>query len=91
MNTNQDGTSPPIEPDEDRYIEEKRAVDREVESSQVTEIDVPQDGNSPAKRPNRTLEEILTEHFEQVPEEEWDRLPDDLIDRLDFYTSGADV
>ena len=91
MNTNQDGTSPPIEPGEDRRIEEQRVVEREVESSQATEIDVPQDGNSPAKRPNRTLEEILTEHFEQVPEEEWDRLPDDLIDRLDFYTSGADV
>ncbi len=39
----------------------------------------------------RTLEEILIERGRQVPQEEWDRLPADLIDRLDFYTSGADV
>lgn len=91
MNTNQDGTSPPIEPGEDRCIEEKRVVDRKFESFPVNGVDVPQDGNPPDKRPDRTLEEILTEHFEQVPEEDWDQLPDDLIDRLDFYTSDADV
>lgn len=91
MNANQDGISLPIEPDEDRRIKEKRAVDRNVESSQVNGVDVPQDGNPPAKRPSRTLEEILIERGRKVPQEEWDRLPDDLIDRLDFYTSGTDV
>ena len=91
MNTNQDGASLPIEPGEGRRIEEKRVVERDAESSQATEIDVSQDGNPPAKRPNRTLEEILIEFGRKVPQEEWDRLPDDLIDRLDFYTSGADV
>ena len=67
MNTNQDGTSPPIEPGEDRRIEEQRVIEREVESSQATEIDLPQDGNPPAKRPNRTLEEILIEFGRKVP------------------------
>ena len=43
------------------------------------------------KRKGRTLEEILEHHFGDVPQEEWDKLPDDLIDRLDYYTSGADV
>ena len=38
----------------------------------------------------RPIEEILKEHARQVPPEEWAKLPDDLIDRLDYYTAGAD-
>lgn len=38
----------------------------------------------------RSLEEILAEHGSDIPKEEWDRLPDDLIENLDHYTAGAD-
>ena len=44
-----------------------------------------------AERKGRTLEEIIVERGNSVPKEEWERVPVDLIDRLDFYTSGADV
>lgn len=40
--------------------------------------------------PKRSLEEILAEHASDIPDEEWDRLPDDLIENLDHYTAGAD-
>ena len=43
------------------------------------------------KRKRQTLEEKIVERGKQVPQEEWDLVPHDLIDRLDFYTSGADV
>ena len=82
MNTNQDGSSLPTEPGEDR---------RDFEKLQVPGVDVSQDGDSSARLPGRPLEEILIERGRKVPREEWARLPADLIDRLDFYTSGADV
>jgi hypothetical protein len=40
------------------------------------------------RRPS--LEEILLESFGDVPPGEWDNLPHDLIDRLDYYLYGAD-
>ena len=33
---------------------------------------------------------IIAGPFTDIPQEEWDRLPNDLIDSLDHYTSGAD-
>ena len=91
MNTNQDGSSLPIEPGEDRRSEAEIVDDWDFKNSQVHGIDVSQDDDSSARPPGRTLEEILIELSRKVPQEEWDRLPADLIDRLDFYTSGADV
>ena len=37
----------------------------------------------------RSLDEIVRANFKDVPLREWDRLPDDLIDRLDEYLYGA--
>ena len=91
MNTNQDGSSLPAELDEDHRSEAAIVDDRDFEKLQVPGVDVSQDGASSARRLGRTLEEILIERGRKVPQEEWDRLPADLIDRLDFYTSGADV
>ena len=39
----------------------------------------------------RSLEEILDENFKDVPQEEWDQLPHDLVDRLDYYLYGTDL
>ena len=91
MNTNQDGSSPPTEPSEDRRSEAEIVDDRDFEKLQVHGVDVSQDGASAARQPGRTLEEILIERGRKVPREEWNRLPADLIDRPDFYTSGAGV
>ncbi len=42
-------------------------------------------------RPKRTVEETIEDYAGRVPLEDWDNLPPDLIERLDYYTSGADV
>ena len=45
----------------------------------------------PASRPGeRSLEQIIEDSFNDVPQEEWDRLPHDLTDRLDYYLYGTD-
>ena len=36
-----------------------------------------------------TLEEILNRHFADVPPVDWDSLPADLIDRLDYYACAS--
>ena len=41
-------------------------------------------------RSKRTVEDILEDFAGRVPPEEWAKLPSDLIERLDFYTSGAE-
>ena len=41
-------------------------------------------------RDERTLEEIIEDSFKDVPQEEWDKLPHDLTDRLDYYIYGTD-
>ena len=38
-----------------------------------------------------SIEEKIIERGRRVPQEEWDRVPADLIDRLDYYTAGADI
>ena len=38
----------------------------------------------------RSLEDIVIENFRTVPPEEWERVPHDLVDRLDHYLYGVD-
>ena len=38
----------------------------------------------------RSLEDIIFENFRAVPQEEWERVPHDLVDRLDHYLYGVD-
>ncbi len=80
----------PFEAGENRRIAVKIVDDRGIESLKVIEMDAPQGGATSSERKGRTPEEILEERSKNVPQEEWDRLPDDLIDNLDHYTAGAD-
>ena len=91
MNTHQDGSALPTEPGEDRRSEAMLEAGRDIENSKETGVEGAEAGDLSFRQQGRTLEEILIERGRQVPQEEWDRLPADLIDRLDFYTSGADV
>ena len=84
-------TSLPFEPGDHRRIAVKIVDDRGIESLKVMGLTTALPGSLRAERGTRTLEGILHEHFKDVPDEEWDKLPDDLIERLDYYTSGADV
>ena len=85
------GTSLPFDPGEHRRIAVKIVDDRGIESLKVIALDSAPSGAASAERKGRTLEEIIVERGKRVPKEEWERVPVDLIDRLDFYTSGADV
>lgn len=91
MSTNQDGSSPPTEPGEDPRSEEMLEDGRDIENSKVNGVEGAEDGALSFSQQGRTLEEILIERGRKVSQEEWDRREADLIDRLDFYTSGADV
>ena len=77
----------PFEEGEHRRIAVKIVDDRGIESLKVDTLGA----KVSAAGTKRTLEGILEEHARNVPQEEWDKLPHDLIDRLDYYTSGADV
>jgi hypothetical protein len=46
-------------------------------------------GVAPIDRTARPIEEIIAELAAQVPQAEWDRLPDDLTDNLDHYLYGT--
>ena len=37
----------------------------------------------------QTIEDMVKDIFKDVPDEEWDRLPRDLTDRLDHYLYGG--
>ncbi len=80
----------PFEAGENRRIAVKIVDDRGIESLKVVEMDAAQGDATSSERKGRTLEEILEERSKNVPKEEWDRLPGDLIDNLDHYTAGAD-
>ncbi len=73
----------PFEAGEHGRIAVKIVDDRGIESLRVVDIE--------PSRPKRSIEEILKHQARQVPPEEWSKLPSDLIERLDYYTSGADV
>ena len=85
------GTSLPFELGEHRRIAIKIVDDRGIESLKVIGLDAAPRRAEPAEREDRTLEAIIAERGKRVPNEEWAQVPADLIDRLDFYTSGADV
>ena len=53
-------------------------------------LDASQDVRSASHPEKRSLEEIIEENFKDVPQEEWDRLPRDLTDRLDYYLYGTE-
>ena len=91
MNTNQGGSSPPTEPGEARRSEATLEAGGDIENSKENGVEGAEDGDLSFRQQSRTLEEILIERGRKVPQEEWERLPADLIDRLDFYTSSADV
>ena len=81
----------PFEPGENRRIAVKIVDDRGIESLKVIGLDAAPGKGAPTERKDRTLEETIIERGKRVPKEEWERVPADLIDRLDYYTSGADV
>ena len=85
------GTSLPFDPGEHRRIAVKIVDDRGIESLKVIALDSAPSGAVPSEQKGRTLEEIIIERGRRVSKAEWERVPADLIDRLDFYTSGADV
>ena len=41
-------------------------------------------------RDQRSLEQIIEDSFKDVPQEEWDKLPHNLTDWLDYYLYGMD-
>jgi hypothetical protein len=44
-----------------------------------------------SSRPDgRSLEQIIEDNFKDVPQGEWDKLPHDLTDRLDYYLYNTD-
>lgn len=57
---------------------------------QVVELD-PTWSNSPALNADvPSIEDVITDIFRDVPDQEWDRVPSDLSHRLDSYVSGRD-
>lgn len=47
-------------------------------------------GAESAKQPDaRPIEEVIAEIADQVPDEEWNKLPPDLSDQLDHYVYGT--
>lgn len=49
----------------------------------VRDEEPPFDAAAPA------IEDVISDIFKDVPDEEWDRLPPDLTDRLDYYLYGG--
>ena len=85
------GTSSlPFRPGLHNRIAIKIVDDRGIESLKVIDLEATTSGDKPGRPRGRTLHDILTENFRNVPSEEWDRLPDDLIDNLDHHVHGAD-
>jgi len=42
-----------------------------------------------AAKPRPPIEDVLRKTASEVPQEEWDALPSDLIDNLDHYVYGT--
>ena len=77
----------PFEAGEHGRVAVKIVDDRGIESLRVIGLDTAPSQSNP---PSQPIEDRIDELFANVPQEEWDRLPDDLIDNLDHYTAGAD-
>ena len=81
----------PFEEGEHRRIAVKIIDDRGIESLKVIKVESA-DAVPPAANPRgQRIEDQIAELFADVPQEDWDRVPHDLIDRLDHYTADADV
>ena len=81
----------PFEAGDHRRIAVKIVDDRGIESLKVVALDGEPPPPPPAATRPMSIEEKIIERGRRVPQEEWDRVPADLIDRLDYYTAGADV
>ena len=78
-------------PCECRRVTVKIMDDGEIENLEVIELDADGRVSPPSDSASRRIEDRLAELGKQVPKGEWKRVPGDLIDRLDYYTAGADV
>jgi hypothetical protein len=56
---------------------------------QVEELTIHPVGEVPYDRTARPIEDVIAELTAQVPQAEWDRLPNDLTDHLDHYLYGT--
>lgn len=81
----------PFELGENRRIAVKVIDDRGIESLKVVGLDAPSETSTelPDTAAGR-LFGAIQETFSDIPQEELDNWPDDLIENLDYYTSGAD-
>ena len=57
--------------------------------TRVDEITIQPAGEVPFDSTARPIEDVIAELAAQVPQAEWDRLPDDLTDNLDHYLYGT--
>ena len=81
----------PLGPGEGRRVAVKIMDDREIEDLKVIGLDADGRVSPPSDSASRRIEDRLAELGKQVPKEEWKKVPSDLIDRLDYYSAGADV
>ena len=81
----------PFEPGEHRRVAVKIIDDRGIESLKVIGVDPGSATPLPSESRGQRIEDRLAELGRKVPQEDWGRVPRDLIDRLDYYTAGADV
>ncbi|MYI04063.1 MAG: site-specific DNA-methyltransferase, partial [Chloroflexi bacterium] len=79
-----------FEPGEHRRVAVKIVDDRGIESLKVVGLDVVRGETSVSNEKGRSLEEIIDDHFGDVPQSVWDDLPDDFIENMDHYVYDAD-
>ena len=59
--------------------------------SSVTGLDIVSDEEEESFDPDAPcIEDVIREIAGDVPDEEWEKLPHDLTDRLDYYLYGAE-
>lgn len=56
----------------------------------VDSLDLVRPGEVPYDENARPIEDIIEELGREIPQEEWDKLPADFTDRLDYYLYGGD-
>ena len=81
----------PFEPGEHRQIAVKIVDDRGIESLRVEALGGSLNEPSHGAQKTRSITEMIVERGKKISQEARDRVPDDLIDRLDYYTAGAEV
>ena len=86
----------PFEPGENGRAAVKIVDDRGIESLKVIDLEGGAGASpsapsaAPAARKGETLEELLEYHASRIPQEVWDKFPDDFIENMDHYLYGAD-